>query len=110
MAARTKKTAARKAPARKAAPKAAPEVPGRRSISEGVAASWKDPAIAAKRAERSAVEVDGVNYRSVRAAYRSLGLDERAHIPFRIALKKAGTLTAGGRKWKIVPLNYDVPG
>jgi hypothetical protein len=58
--------------------------------SASIKASWEDPAVAAKRAERDHVEVDGVQYRSVAAAFKALGLPMGKHITFRIALKAEG--------------------
>jgi hypothetical protein len=72
----------------------------------GVAASWTNPDIAAKRAQRSAVEVDGEAFRSVRQAFAQLGLPMKEHINFRMLLKEHGQLNDYGRSWKIVPLNY----
>lgn len=69
----------------------------------GVAESWKNPEVAAKRAQRNAVEVDGVQYRSVRAAYLALELPLKEHIQFRMLLKENGQLENYGRVWKIVP-------
>lgn len=72
----------------------------------GIAASWEDAEIRAKRRQRSAVEVDGKQYRSVKAAYIALGLDLKGHIPFRMLLKENGHAKVDGRYWKIIPLNY----
>lgn len=74
--------------------------------SEAIAKSWTVPETAEKRSQRSAVEVDGQVYRSVRAAFEALGLPMKHHIPFRMDLKAAGTSTDFGHKWKIIPLNY----
>jgi hypothetical protein len=50
------------------------------------------------------VLVDGVRYRSVRAAYAALGYDMSGHEAFRQMLKQAGRLTCWrGRVWKTVP-------
>lgn len=74
--------------------------------SESIAATWVDEDVAAKRKQRSAVEVDGLLYRSTRAAYVELGLPLNDHIQFRMMLKEKGSLEVDGRKWKIIPLNY----
>lgn len=77
------------------------------SNSAGITKSWEDPAIAAKRAQRSAVEADGVQYGSVNKAYKALELDTKDLIQFRMLLKETGSQKdADGRKWKIIPLNY----
>lgn len=73
----------------------------------GIAASWTNPEIAAKRAQRSAVEVDGETYRSVRQAFVALGLPLREHIQFRMLLKEKGQMRDYDRNWKIIPLNYE---
>lgn len=75
--------------------------------SAGIAKSWENPEVAAKRAQRSGVEVDGEYYGSVRKAYIALGLDLKDHIQFRMLLKENGKAKVDGRKWKIVPINYD---
>jgi len=72
----------------------------------GIAKSWTDEKVKAKRRQRSAVEVDGVQYRSVKKAFDALGLPLKEHISFRIALKEAGETRCYDRNWKIVPLNY----
>lgn len=65
-----------------------------------IAASWRDPEVAAARITRNGVRVDGVQYDSVRAAFVELGLPLGTHIKFRMALKAANKLTDGaGRKW-----------
>ena len=60
--------------------------------SSAIANSWRDPATAAARAERTNVSVNGVVYRSVRAAFVELGLRLTKHIKFRGELKAAGIL------------------
>lgn len=72
----------------------------------GIAASWNDAEVAAKRSQRSAVEVDGNTYRSVRQAFAQLNLPMKEHITFRMLLKQHGQLNEYGYSWKIVPLNY----
>ena len=73
---------------------------------EGVAKSWLDPEVAAKRAQRSGVEVDGVYFGSVGKAYAALRIPKADLISFRMHLKEVGATKVDGRAWKIVPLNY----
>jgi hypothetical protein len=59
--------------------------------SAAIAATWADPAVAAARAQRSKVFVEGRGeYRSVKAAFIALGLPVSKHIPFRMKLKASG--------------------
>ena len=74
--------------------------------SSAIAKSWTNKETHAKRCQRSAVEVDGVQYGSVNKAFIALGLPSKEHIAFRGILKEAGTTKAYDRTWKIVPLNY----
>ena len=85
---------------------AAAKAAAKAKISAGVAASWKNPKVAAARRERSAVEVDGVRYSSVYKAFVALDLPVSVHIPFRGELKAAGKLERFEMKWEIIPLNY----
>lgn len=90
---------ASKAPRQSSAP--------RSSAAEAIARSWLDSAVAAKRKQRSAVMVDGVEYKSVRAAYLALDLPLNDHIAFRMQLKEAGKpVVVEGREWVIIPKNY----
>jgi hypothetical protein len=96
----TKKTASVDKPRRRAADKGAAD----RSAS--IAASWKDPKVAAARATRHAVVVadsDGnkQTFRSVRQAFEALGLPLGRHIKFRGALKAAGKQETDGFKFKL---------
>lgn len=61
--------------------------------SAAIAASWADPVIAAKRAERTHVKASGTLYRSVREAFEQLGLPLSKHIKFRMELKSVQELT-----------------
>lgn len=70
--------------------------------SEGVAKSWQDPEIKAKRSQRNKVLVDGVEYKSVTQAFKALDLPLKAHVKFRGELKAAGKLEAYDRTWEIV--------
>ena len=86
---------------------AATAEPVRRTLSEAITESWKNPEIAAKRATRNSVKADGIEYRSVREAFRALRLPIAKHIPFRMALKAAGraVFEAGEKKVKFVLLS-----
>ena len=58
-----------------------------------IAATWKNPEIAAKRAERTAVAVDGHGtFKSTSAAFLALKLPMSGHGRFRTALKAAGKM------------------
>lgn len=76
--------------------------------SAGIAKSWDDAEVAAKRKQRHGVEVtvDGVktSYGSVRKAYIALGIPLNGHIAFRMLLKEKGRVKENGRSWKVVPL------
>jgi len=75
-------------------------------MSLGTELTWLVPEIRAKRAQRSAVLVNGESYKSVRDAFTALNLPDCKHIAFRGKLKAAGELEGFGFTWKIVPLNY----
>lgn len=66
----------------------------RASNSEGIAASWARPEVAAARLTRHGVEVkvDGVveEFKSTAAAFREHRLPMNKHIRFRLTLKEAG--------------------
>lgn len=70
--------------------------------SRAIADSWANPETARKRAERNGVIAGGVEYKSVPAAFRANNLPMKKVIPFRMALKEAGTLTEFGMDWKII--------
>ena len=78
----------------------------RQKLHDAQVASWEIPEVRTARCERSAVDVDGETYRSVRAAFEALGLPIHKHISFRMELKESGKLHAFGHEWEIVPLNY----
>lgn len=59
-------------------------------ISTGTAATWEDPEVRRKRQTRHAAEVNGITYRSFRAALLALGLSDRDHIRVRAKFKAAG--------------------
>jgi hypothetical protein len=99
-AAPSKKAAAADKPRRRAADKGAAD----RSAS--IAASWKDPKVAAARATRHAVVVvddkgNKETYRSVRQAFEALDLPLGRHIKFRGALKAAGKQELAGFKFRL---------
>lgn len=65
--------------------------------SVAIAQSWSNPEVAAKRAMRTHVKVNGVEYRSVREAFKALGLPDSKHIKFRMELKAAGKKSFDGK-------------
>ena len=79
------------------------------AISMGVAASWDDPEIRAKRTTRHAVRVDGALYRSVHKACEDLNYEYRndgTAIAWRLKIKESPELCLKddlGREWKLVP-------
>lgn len=93
VAAREEKAAAQGAKAPKAKKEATEPV----DRSAAIAASWADPEVRAKRAERTHVKVNGVEYPSVRQAFQALGLPDSKHIKFRMELKSAGKLAFEGK-------------
>jgi hypothetical protein len=78
------------------------------SRANAIAATWNDPQIAAARAQRTCVRVyDGFDdiigeYKSTAEAFRRLGLPLSKHIPFRMALKAAGSKTFAAYTFKVV--------
>ena len=58
-----------------------------------IAASWKDPEVAAKRSERTHVKAGNKVFRSVREAFTELRLPLSKHIKFRMQLKEVQELT-----------------
>lgn len=78
---------------------AAKQVKPSATRSAGIAASWKNPEVAAARAERTGtIEVRQGNkhigtYRSVAHAFTSLGMSLKGHVPFRMMLKLEGQLS-----------------
>lgn len=67
-----------------------------------IAATWADPAVRAARTTRNAVKVGRTTYRSVREAFRVLGLPDSQHIRFRAELKAAGRATFAGHRFVLV--------
>lgn len=64
-------------------------------------ASWSKPEVAAARATRDKVMVDGVEYKSVAAAFRALNLPMSKHIAVRLDVKRNGKAEFEGRKFRI---------
>jgi hypothetical protein len=77
--------------------------------SEGVKTSWLDPEVAAARAQRNNVKVDGVVYQSVRAAFKALGLNDAKHIAFRLELKAQGEGVFEGHDFELIPAEVKTP-
>lgn len=77
------------------------------SRANAIAATWNDPQIAAARAQRTCVRVyDGFDdiigeYKSTAEAFRRLGLPLSKHIPFRMALKAAGSKEFAAYTFKV---------
>lgn len=72
---------------------AAPKADEHKNRSAGIAKSWKDPEVAAKRAQRTNVKVGSHFYRSVKEAFEANNLPLSKHIRFRIELKQHAQLT-----------------
>lgn len=64
------------------------------TLSAAIAKSWTDPVIADKRMQRNGVTVtcngSSDEFKSVRAAFATLGLPDAKHIRFRMKVKEAG--------------------
>lgn len=67
-----------------------------------IAASWNNEETRAKRSQRNAVLVDGIEYRSVKAAFIALDMPLKMHIKFRMELKAEGKMDWAGKTWEIV--------
>lgn len=65
------------------------------TLSAAIAASWADPVVAQKRMTRHGVTVtcngSSAEYKSVRAAFGTLGLPDSKHIRFRMLVKEHGS-------------------
>jgi hypothetical protein len=72
-------------------------------LAAAVSASWQDPDVRAARSARHAVDVDGVKYKSVMAAFVALGLDVKKLIKFRSDLVAYGEQAYGDHTFKLVP-------
>ena len=71
--------------------------------SAAVAASWSNEEVRNARSQRNGVLVDGKHsYRSVRAAFKDLGLPLGSHIKFRMLLKSEGTAEFNGHEFALV--------
>ena len=78
----------------------APKASAHRSAA--IAASWADKDVAARRAARHHVVVEGKGeFKSVREAFAQLGLPISKHIRFRMALKAAGALEFGNLAFRV---------
>lgn len=74
-----------------------------KTLSESIKASWKNAEVAAKRAKRDHVEVEGKGvFPSVLKAFQALGLPVSKHIKFRMELKAQGSAKFGSYNFKIV--------
>lgn len=76
--------------------------PDKPTHASAAADTWRDENVRAARAMRHRVEVGGVEYRSVSAAFKALRLPLAKHSPFRGALVKAGTLEFQGHTFKVL--------
>lgn len=72
------------------------------NASDAIAASWQNKNVAAARSKKDKVKVDGVEHRSVLAAFEALKLPISKHIPFRAKLKAQGRATFDGHTFTIV--------
>lgn len=72
------------------------------AASAAIARSWQDSDTRNRRSTKNKVRVDGVTYKSVRAAYVALGLPIKEHIKFRALLKQHGEATNHGMHWTVV--------
>lgn len=89
------------------ADKPAAPAPANPDRGAAIAASWKDKAVAARRAQRNGVRVKAPNggegnYKSVREAFVILALPLGQHIKFRGNLKAAGAAEFQGYKFKLL--------
>lgn len=76
--------------------------PKPKARSAAIAASWADKDVAARRATRHRVVVEGKGeFKSVREAFSRLGLPINKHIRFRKALKAAGALAFGDLMFRV---------
>lgn len=70
------------------------EAKSSRTAAEGIAESWKNPEVAAKRMTRNGCMVNGTEFKSVWAAFQALNLgNSNACIKFRGQLKAEGSKT-----------------
>lgn len=56
---------------------------------------------------RNAVEVDGIRYKSVKAAFVALGLPLEKHQRFRKQLKEVRVICGHGLDWEIIPAKVE---
>lgn len=69
-----------------------------------ISASWANPEVHKARCTHHGVKVDGVQYRSVAEAFKSLKLSMNKHIAFRKLLKASGKETFEGHVFEITEL------
>jgi len=67
----------------------------------GQVRAWADPKCRQRRSTKNAVDVDGMEFGSVRKAFKYLGLPDKKHQAFRRDLKAAGSL-----EWTDGEINY----
>jgi hypothetical protein len=74
-----------------------------------IAASWADEAVRAARSSRIHISVNGQEFKSVGAAFRTLRLPLAKHIAFRASLRAAGSATFehDGKKFNFVVTSID---
>ena len=94
-------------PSAKKAAALADKAPTNPDRGAAIAESWKDKAVAARRAQRNGVRVKAPNggegnYKSVREAFVILALPLGQHIKFRGNLKAAGAAEFQGYKFKLL--------
>lgn len=72
------------------------------TLAEGVAKSWTDPDVRARRSQRHGVKVNGKEFPSLQAAYREFELDEKDHREFRMLLKAdcSKKIKRHGKTWQ----------
>lgn len=72
------------------------------ALSLGVAKSWTDPDVRARRSQRHGVKVAGKEFPSLQAAYREFDLDMKDHREFRMALKAdtSKKIKRHGKTWQ----------
>lgn len=74
-----------------------PAVEVKRTAAEGIAESWNNPEVAAKRLTRNKVVVDGEEFGSFRKAWAACGFDDKDHIKFRLVMKAEGKVEVSGK-------------
>lgn len=77
------------------------KVLAKQAAARAIAQSWRVLETAQKRATMHSVFVNGTEYRSVRAAFRVLGIDDKGHEKFRVKLKAEGKATYEGYEFTL---------